>query len=230
MRMRKKVLDRPPLDCCRVFHLSMRFACVFIICYTAIFKYSLASNDHGQGQMISSSLAGRAACAGEDVTLTCAVLGTGRLTWVINSSANTILFNLEDDSSLTTQTDSTGQFTASLIHYSRHLQYYFLGNLTSTLHTIVNPSLMEYPINILCYYGISNSISVPSYIEFWLSPRMRLSSPDHSPLIARTRVLAICSFCRFSSYNTASGRFYQPGETFMTHLTYSGLCCFFIIF
>ena len=61
----------------------------------------------------------------------------------------------------------------------------------------------------------------------WLSPRMRLSSPDHSPLIARTRVLAICSFCRFSSYNTASGRFYQPGETFMTHLTYSGLCCFF---
>ena len=56
---------------------------------------------------------------------------------------------------------------------------------------------------------------------------MRLSSPDHSPLIARTRVLAICSFCRFSSYNTASGRFYQPGETFMTHLTYSGLCCFF---
>ena len=67
-------------------------------------------------------------------------------------------------------------------------------------------------------------------IEFWpawLSPRMRLSSPDHSPLIARTRVLAIFSSCRFSSYNTASGRFYQPGETFMTHLTYSGLCCFF---
>ena len=61
----------------------------------------------------------------------------------------------------------------------------------------------------------------------WLSPRMRLSSPDHSPLIARTRVLAIFSSCRFSSYNTASGRFYQPGETFMTHLTYSGLCCFF---
>ena len=105
MRMRKKVLDRPQLDCCRVFHLSrfsMRFACVFIICYTAIFKYSLASNDHGEGQMISSSLAGRAACAGEDVTLTCAVLGSGRITWVINSSAHTILFNLADDSSLTT--------------------------------------------------------------------------------------------------------------------------------
>ena len=64
--------------------------------------------------------------------------------------------------------------------------------------------------------------------EFWLSPRMRLSSPDHSPLIARTRVLAIFSSCRFSSYNTASGRFYQPGETFMTHLTYSGLCCFLL--
>ena len=74
------------------------------------------------------------------------------------------------------------------------------------------------------------SLSVAFFgIVFWLSPRMRLSSPDHSPLIARTRVLAICSFCRFSSYNTASGRFYQPGETFMTHLTYSGLCCFFIL-
>ena len=64
-------------------------------------------------------------------------------------------------------------------------------------------------------------------IEFWpawLSLRMRLSSPDQSPLIARTRVLAIFSSCRFSSYNTASGRFYQLGETFMTHLTYSRLC------
>ena len=72
-----------------------------------------------------------------------------------------------------------------------------------------------------------------SFGEFWpawLSPRMRLSSPDHSPLITRTRVLAIFSSCRFSSYNTASGRFYQPGETFMTHLTYSGLCCFFCFF
>ena len=72
-----------------------------------------------------------------------------------------------------------------------------------------------------------------SAIEFWpawLSPRMGLSSPDHSPLKTRTRVLAIFSSCRFSSYNTASGRFYQPGETFMTHLTYSGLCCFFIYF
>ena len=72
--------------------------------------------------------------------------------------------------------------------------------------------------------SLSVTISACFRIEFWpawLSPRMRLSSPDHAPLIARTRVLAICSFCRFSSYNTASGRFYQPGETFMTHLTYS---------
>ena len=80
---------------------------------------------------------------------------------------------------------------------------------------------------------LSVTISAFFRIEFWpawLSLRMRLSSPDHSPLIARTRVLAICSFCRFSRYNTASGRFYQPGETFMTHLTYSGLCCFFFFF
>ena len=86
-------------------------------------------------------------------------------------------------------------------------------------------------------YGgrISLSVTISAFFRIafwpaWLSPRMRLSSPDHAPLIARTRVLAICSFCRFSSYNTASGRFYQPGETFMTHLTYSRLCCFFFFF
>ena len=119
-----------------------------------------------QGQVVASSLAGRAACVGEDVTLTCDVQpGTGRLTWVIGTSDNTILFNLADNSSLTTQNDSTGQFTASLIHYSRDQQYSFLGNLTSTLHTQVNPSLTDYPVKILCYNGISNNISVPSYIR-----------------------------------------------------------------
>ena len=165
---------------------AMRFKCVFVLSYIAIFKYSLASNDHGQGQMISSSLAGRAACAGEDVTLTCAVLGAGRLTWVISSSAKNILFNLADDASLTTQTDSTGQFTASLIHYSRHQQYYFLGNLTSTLHTIVNPSLMEYPIKILCYNGISNNISVPSYIN--IAGKKTVKDRLQSPQTARNYI------------------------------------------
>ena len=84
----------------------------------------------------------------------------------------------------------------------------------------------------LLYISFSHDFGI-SAIEFlpaWLSPRMRISSPDHSPLITRTRVLAIFSSCRFSSYNTASGRFYQPGETFMTHLTYSGLCCFLFCF
>ena len=118
-----------------------------------------------QGQTIASSLAGKSACVGEDVTLTCVVLSTGRLTWVIGSSDNTILFNLADDLSLTTQTDSTGQFTSSLTNYSRDQQYSFLGDLTSTLHTRVNPSLTDYPIKILCYNGISNNISVPSYIK-----------------------------------------------------------------
>ena len=125
----------------------------------------VASNDYEQGQVIISSLADKSSCVGEDVTLTCAVPGTGRLTWVIGSSDNTILFNLADDSSLTTQTDSTGQFTASLTNYSRDQQYSFLGDLTSTLHTRVNPSLTDYPIKILCYNGISNNISVPSYIK-----------------------------------------------------------------
>ncbi|CAI8025872.1 hypothetical protein GBAR_LOCUS14918, partial [Geodia barretti] len=124
------------------------------------------------------SFKARSSCVGEDVTLTCAVPGTGRLTWVIGSSDNTILFNLADDSSLTTQTDSTGQFTASLTNYSRDQQYSFLGDLTSTLHTRVNPSLTDYPIKILCYNGISNNISVPSYIKIagFPSPPWNLTS------------------------------------------------------
>ena len=66
-----------------------------------------------------SSLADISACSGENVTLTCVVLDTGSLIWVIGSSNNTLVFELLDDSYLTTQTDSTGQFTASLMHYSR---------------------------------------------------------------------------------------------------------------
>ena len=38
---------------------------------------------------------------------------------------------------------------------------------------------------------ISNIVTISAFLPAWLSPRMRLSSPDHSPLIARTRVLAI---------------------------------------
>ena len=48
-------------------------------------------------------------------------------------------------------------------------------------------------------------------IEFWLSPRMRKSSPDHSPPTTRTRDLAM--------------PFLKLQQT-MTHLTYSGLFSF----
>jgi hypothetical protein len=107
---------------------------------------------------LTSSLAGRSACAGENVTLTCVVLDDGSLTWVIGSSNNTLLFDLADNSSLTTQTDSTGQFTASLLHYSRDKDYFFLGNLTSTLHTRVDPLLTDYPITVLCNDGTTEMI------------------------------------------------------------------------
>ena len=146
------------MECITVVSLNYLVALLIIVATST-------SNNYEQGQVITSSLANRSACVGEDVTLTCAVPGTGRLTWVIGSSDNTILFNLADDSSLITQTDSTGQFTASLTNYSRDQQYSFLGDLTSTLHTQVNPSLTDYPITILCYNGISNNISVPSYIK-----------------------------------------------------------------
>ena len=111
----------------------------------------LFANSH---EALLSNLAGRAACAGENVILTCDILEAGILTWIIGSSDNTIDFELSDDSSLTTQTDSTGQFTASLIHYSRDQQYSFLGNLTSTLHTHINPSIIDYPVIVYCNDGI----------------------------------------------------------------------------
>ena len=88
--------------------------------------------------------------------LICNVLEKGRLTWVIQPS-NIIVFALSESSSLVTQTDSTGQFTASLIHYSRDQQYSFLGNLTSTLQTQVNPALTNYPVSILCHDGFEYS-------------------------------------------------------------------------
>ena len=83
---------------------------------------------------------------------------SGSLRWDIGSSDNRIMFDLEDNSSLTTQTDSTGQFTASLIHYSQVQQYYFLGNLTSELVTQVDPLLTDYPITILCNDGLTEMI------------------------------------------------------------------------
>ena len=83
---------------------------------------------------------------------------SGSLTWDIGSSNNRIMFDLADDSSLTTQTDSTGQFTASLVHYSRDQQYYILGNLTSELVTKVDPLLTDYPITILCNDGLTEII------------------------------------------------------------------------
>ena len=91
--------------------------------------------------------------------MTCEVdSDSGSLTWDIGSSDNRIMFDLADDSSLTTQTDSTGQFTASLVHYSRHQQYYILGNLTSTLVAQVDPLLTDYPITILCNDGLTEKI------------------------------------------------------------------------
>ena len=106
--------------------------------------------------------------------------------------------------------------------------YYSVKNLpvTYSQQAYINFIRRWGTVSNIYFVAISLSVTISAFFRIafwpaWLSPRMRLSSPDHAPLIARTRVLAICSFCRFSSYNTASGRFYQPGETFMTHLTYS---------
>ena len=115
--------------------------------------------------VITSSPVGRATCDGEDITVTCDVLRTGRLTWVIGPDYDTIVSSLSEDSeSLSvTQHDSTGQFSASLTHFSRDQVYSFLGNLTSTLHTRVNSSITHYPVTIFCNDGVT--ISVPFFIR-----------------------------------------------------------------
>ena len=102
--------------------------------------------------MLTSSLA----CSREDVTVTCDVTGAGRLTWVIGSEANTIVFSFTEDSSSlnTTHTDSTGQFTASLTRYSWDDQYSFLGNLTSILSVHNATAISDFPM-ISCQDGIN---------------------------------------------------------------------------
>ena len=107
--------------------------------------------------MLKSSLA----CSTEDVTVTCDVTGAGRLTWVIGSEANTIVFSLAEDSSslTTTRTDSTGQFIASLTRYSRDDQYSFLGNLTSILSVHNATAISNFPM-ISCQDGINIAASI----------------------------------------------------------------------
>ena len=104
--------------------------------------------------VLSSTLGGRRACIGEEVTLTCEVTGTGRLTWVIDTDSNKIVFSLEANSSSLSGSrhDSTGQFTASLTNFSRNDVYYFLGNLTSKLSVEISSAHVHFTIG--CRDGI----------------------------------------------------------------------------
>ena len=134
--------------------------------YLTVLAGIIVNTSAEQVPVISSNLTGRAACVGEDVTLTCEVFGTGRLAWVIGSDDNTIRFSLDDSPVYlgATMNDSTGQFSASLTNYTRDEQHNFLGNLTSELQTKIDPSLSEYPIRIFCRDGLTNNIAVPFLI------------------------------------------------------------------
>ena len=135
--------------------------CATIILLDAVILHEVLVSATSAWLPIISSLGSRAACDGEDITLTCDVLGTGRLTWVIGPDNDTIVFSLSEDSeSLSiTQHDSTGQFSASLTHFSRDQEYSFLGNLTSTLQTRVDSSITHYPVTIVCNNGVFISVS-----------------------------------------------------------------------
>ena len=112
--------------------------------------------------VLTSTLGGKHACIGQEVTFTCEVTGAGRLTWVIIDNVteeNTILFDLfEDSSSLSgSHHDSTGRFTASLTNFSHNdPPYSFLGNLTSNLS--VETSSADDHFTIGCQDGIINDI------------------------------------------------------------------------
>ena len=139
--------------------------CATIILLDAVILHEVLVSATSPWLPTISSLGSRAACDGEDITLTCDVLGTGRLTWVIGPDNDTIVFSLSEDSeSLSvTQHDSTGQFSASLTHFSRNQVYSFLGNLISTLHTQVDSSITHYPVTIFCNDGVT--ISAPFFIR-----------------------------------------------------------------
>ena len=107
--------------------------------------------------VITSSLRGRAACDGKDITLTCVVRGAGRLTWVtldqiINYTIILVLYAPFESLSVT-QNDFTGLF---FTHSSP-------DSLTSTLQTRVNSSTTHYPVTIFCNDRIT--ISIPFHIR-----------------------------------------------------------------
>ena len=91
---------------------------------------------------------------------TCEVTGSGRLTWVIGTVSNTIVFSLDEDSSSLSGSrhDSTGRFTASLTNLSRS-DPSFLGNLTSKLS--VETSSTDDHFIIGCRDGVATGTDIP---------------------------------------------------------------------
>ena len=99
-----------------------------VLCAVAIFR--LFGDSH---EALSSKLAGRAACVGENVTLTFDVLETGILTWIIGSSDKSLNWQMTHLSPLRlTPLVSSLPLSSTTLKTS---STFFLGNLTSTLHT-----------------------------------------------------------------------------------------------
>ena len=95
---------------------------ILLSVYLTVLAGIIVNTSAEQVPAISFSLTGRAACVGEDVTLTCeALIGAGRSTWVIGSDNNTIKFSLEDRTVYLGAT--MRQFSASLTNYTRDEQY-----------------------------------------------------------------------------------------------------------
>ena len=100
----------------------------------------------GISPVLTSSLDDRAACVGENITLTCNTFETGKLTWIIGIDGF-YHFTLLD---MAPRRTFTGHIYANVTSYSQDEVFPLIGNLTSTRYIQVDPFLTDYPINIVC--------------------------------------------------------------------------------
>ena len=96
-------------------------------------------------------------CPGEEVKITCVVVGAGELIWRIEPPEDSISFSL-NELHLSGQ-DSIGFFSAVVTNYSRDPDISFLGNLTSELVVVASSqSVGREGKVIMCDDGLSSEL------------------------------------------------------------------------
>ena len=91
------------------------------------------------------------------------------------------------------------------------------GLVRKTCASLKSPKMVKWPDN-------------PFSPEFWAVTLLHILSKSTHPFHPGHARCGDLSFCRFTDLRTASVPAFQPAQTFMTCLTQTGPCCFFIFF